>query len=182
MKRDRERIEAAVEEDAGGSGASTGKAKMLVDQDAGADELFAVLGYKVRSSDMADVAEKLEQLEMAMGNTTMEEGPYDNVHYNPSDLSGWVDSMLSELSNSNMISDQVGVLGECSSDFIRFSNDDDLRAIPGGAILSNNNKRTKPTPGSEFPEKGSFSGPAAEAEGPMVLVDSQESGVRLVHT
>ncbi|KAL6575385.1 hypothetical protein OROMI_012670 [Orobanche minor] len=102
---------------------------------------------------------------MAMGNTTMEEGPYDNVHYNPSDLSGWVDSMLSELSNSNMV-----------------WNDDDLRAIPGGAILSNNNKRTKPTPGSEFPEKGSFFGPAAEAEGPMVLVDSQESGVRLVHT
>ncbi|PWZ25408.1 DELLA protein SLR1 [Zea mays] len=31
------------------------------------DELLAALGYKVRSSDMADVAQKLEQLEMAMG-------------------------------------------------------------------------------------------------------------------
>jgi hypothetical protein len=28
------------------------------------DELLAALGYKVRSSDMADVAQKLEQLEM----------------------------------------------------------------------------------------------------------------------
>ncbi|BAT96610.1 hypothetical protein VIGAN_08357700 [Vigna angularis var. angularis] len=31
------------------------------------DELLAALGYKVRASDMADVAQKLEQLEMVMG-------------------------------------------------------------------------------------------------------------------
>ncbi|KAM1208605.1 hypothetical protein ACFX2J_014241 [Malus domestica] len=30
------------------------------------DELLAVLGYKVRSDDMADVADKLEQLEMVI--------------------------------------------------------------------------------------------------------------------
>lgn len=38
------------------------------------DELLAALGYKVRlSSDMADVAEKLEQLHMVMG-SSQEEG------------------------------------------------------------------------------------------------------------
>ena len=73
------------------------------DQDAGGmDELLAVLGYKVRSSDMADVAQKLEQLEMVMG-TAQEDGishlSCDTIHYNPSDLSGWVQSMLTELNN-----------------------------------------------------------------------------------
>ncbi|KAF3443605.1 hypothetical protein FNV43_RR13293 [Rhamnella rubrinervis] len=56
---------------------------------AGMDELLAVLGYKVRSSDMVDVAQKLEQLEMVMG-SAQEDGISqlsDTVHYNPSDLS-----------------------------------------------------------------------------------------------
>ena len=73
------------------------------------DEMLAALGYKVRSSDMADVAQKLEQLEMAMGmggvggaGATADDGfishlATDTVHYNPSDLSSWVESMLSEL-------------------------------------------------------------------------------------
>ncbi|KAK6150318.1 hypothetical protein DH2020_015250 [Rehmannia glutinosa] len=163
--------------------------------DAGMDELFAVLGYKVKSSDMADVAEKLEQLEMAMG-TTMEDGvsvlSTDTVHYNPSDLSGWVESMLSELSTScsfEMVPNQIGISGESSSSNLIqqngciFNYDDDLRAIPGGAIFSNNqqrdvidsensNKRIKTSP---------LPPPPAQAR-PMVLVDSQETGVRLVHT
>ncbi|KAK7277059.1 hypothetical protein RIF29_18208 [Crotalaria pallida] len=32
----------------------------------GLDELLVVVGYKIRSSDMADVAHKIEQLEEAM--------------------------------------------------------------------------------------------------------------------
>ncbi|KAG8383629.1 hypothetical protein BUALT_Bualt04G0033900 [Buddleja alternifolia] len=200
MKRDRDRGKS----EAAAAGTSAGKAKMWAEQaDAGMDELFAVLGYKVKSSDMADVAEKLEQLEMAMG-TTAEDGvsvlsTADTVHYNPSDLSGWVESMLSELSNFDMVSPQFGggISGESSSsNLISFSNDtqdrgfnfnfiydDDLRAIPGGAILSNNhkndsdngnNKRLKSSPGSEFLDNG--------VPRPVVLVDSQEAGVRLVHT
>ncbi|VVA15183.1 PREDICTED: DELLA [Prunus dulcis] len=50
----------------------------------GMDELLAVLGYKVRASDMAEVAEKLEQLEMVMG-SAQEDGISqlsDTVHYN----------------------------------------------------------------------------------------------------
>ncbi|KAL0343025.1 UNVERIFIED_CONTAM: DELLA protein GAI [Sesamum angustifolium] len=207
MKRDRDRgkAEAAVS----GGTTSVGKAKMLAEQqqpDAGMDELFAVLGYKVKSSDMADVAEKLEQLEMAMG-TTMEDGvsvlSTDTVHYNPSDLSGWVESMLSELSNScsfeGVIPSQIGISGESScsrpgqKDGGKIIYDDDLRAIPGGAIFSNNlkdvvddsengNKRMRASAGSEFLENGSPMAMAAEAARPVVLVDSQETGVRLVHT
>ncbi|KAM1184968.1 hypothetical protein PS2_014010 [Malus domestica] len=54
------------------SSALNGKAQIWEDDqdgynvDGDMDELFAVLGYKVWSDDMADVAEKLEQLEMVM--------------------------------------------------------------------------------------------------------------------
>ncbi|XP_020591296.1 LOW QUALITY PROTEIN: DELLA protein DWARF8-like [Phalaenopsis equestris] len=68
------------------------------------DELLAVLGYKVRSSDMEIVAQKLQQLEMAMGGSAPHDDELlshlavDTVHYNPSDLSNWLENMLSELS------------------------------------------------------------------------------------
>ena len=39
-----------------------------VQQDGGMDDLLAVLGYQVRASDMAEVAQKLELLEDFMGN------------------------------------------------------------------------------------------------------------------
>ncbi|GER47098.1 GRAS family transcription factor family protein [Striga asiatica] len=192
MKRDRERNKTD-------SAASTaGKSNLWPEpqpQDAGMDELFAVLGYKVKSSDMAEVAEKLEQLEMAMGTTAAAAAAGDDgvssllcdntVHYNPSDLSGWVDSMLSELDFST----QIGISGQSSGGFTGFSNgDDDLRVIPGGAVLGDGSKRLKSSPGSEIqiPPSGSLSGPAVtaaeeEAPRPVVVVDSQEAGVRLVH-
>ncbi|KDP33169.1 hypothetical protein JCGZ_13434 [Jatropha curcas] len=52
--------------DGKGESLSMGKGKLWnEEQDSGSiDELLAVLGYKVRSSDMADVAQKLEQLEI----------------------------------------------------------------------------------------------------------------------
>ncbi|KAK8921357.1 DELLA protein RHT-1 [Platanthera zijinensis] len=86
--------------------AMEGRGKMMgfdEETDAGMDELLAALGYKVRSTDMADVAQKLEQLEMAMGGSTAQEDALlthlaaDTVHYNPSDLSNWLESMLSEI-------------------------------------------------------------------------------------
>lgn len=210
MKRDRDRGNTQEAVSGSTTAASTGKSKMWAEKqqqqpDAGMDDLFAVLGYKVKSSDMADVAEKLEQLEVAMG-TTAEDGvsvlSTDTVHYNPSDLSGWVESMLSELSTScsfDMIPTQIGISGESSSSNLTISSgkdggkfiyNDDLRAIPGGAILGNpqkdvvvdgsesGNKRMRTASGSEFLENGT---PPAAAR-PVVLVDSQETGVRLVHT
>ncbi|KAD2804259.1 hypothetical protein E3N88_37636 [Mikania micrantha] len=83
----------------------------------GMDELLEVLGYKVKSTDMADVAHKLEQLEML--NTTC------------SDLSSSANFDIRESSSTTTMID--------------FSNntevDDryDLRAIADGAIFGSNN-------------------------------------------
>ncbi|XP_019185417.1 PREDICTED: DELLA protein GAI-like [Ipomoea nil] len=197
MKRERDRPKAAS--------SSMGKGKIWEEHppDAGMDELLAVLGYKVKTSDMADVAEKLEQLEMAM-----EDGishlSTSTVHYNPSDLTGWIQSMLSELnaSSSSPQSSCSAVLTGESSNIISFSgnkhngngsrriSDDDLRAIPGGAIFSKGKessssesyKRQKSSAGSDF-SGGEIGGGAAATETPrsVMLVDSQEAGVRLVH-
>ncbi|KAK2996005.1 hypothetical protein RJ640_013895 [Escallonia rubra] len=212
-KRDREREKG---ESSASMAATAAKAKVWkVEQpDTGMDELLAVLGYKVRTSDMPDVAQKLEQLEMAMG-TTMEDGVThlgsDTVHYNPSDLSGWVQSMLSELntaspsSNFDAISNQTA--GSSSTTMIDFSNvkqlgdqckiynDDseyDLRAIPGGAIYRSDKesdresgiKRMRSSSlEPEFDDSLTVAAAAAaESARPVVLVDSQEAGVRLVHT
>lgn len=182
---------------------------------AGMDELLAVLGYKVRSSDMAEVAQKLEQLEMVMG-SAQEDGVSqlsDTVHCNPSDLSGWVQSMLSEL-DTQPINDPLLAPAESSTigsiDFSnshhqienqpRVYNDDseyDLRAIPGVAAYpqasesESTRKRLKtsiasPTsspPGLLPPSSSSaVDVPGSESTRSVVLVDSQETGVRLVHT
>lgn len=204
MKRDRDRRTTETAEVTASSGSTaTGKAKMWAEQnpqpDAGMDELFEVLGYKVKSSDMADVAEKLEQLEMAM-TSTMEDGASvisgDTVHYNPADLYGWADSMLWELSSSDIgepwNDGQIQSGGGGGGG--KFIYDDDLRAIPGGAIFSSKqrdlvdvsegaNKRTKSNSAeSGFVENGSVPAAEVEAARPVLLVDSQEAGVRLVHT
>ncbi|XP_018505947.2 DELLA protein GAI [Pyrus x bretschneideri] len=189
-----------------------GKAKIWVDEQGysgsgGMDELLAVLGYKVRTDDMADVAEKLEQLEMVMG-SAQEDGISqlsDTVHYNPSDLSGWVQSMLSELNTGDDMPSISGPLlapGEsstitstkfCNSQRTRVFSDDseyDLRAIPGVAAYppahsstetESTRKRLKTSIGSN---SGGIevSGAVSDPTRPLVLVDSQETGVQLVHT
>lgn len=211
MKRDRDREREREKTTFHGvsHGVSSGKAKIWEEDeeeqpDAGMDELLAVLGYKVKSSDMAEVAQKLEQLEMAMG-TTMEDGithlSTDTVHKNPSDLSGWVQSMLSELNHTSISTNfDMGngtendlVVSGCgsSSTIIDFSrnelnrttiSDDDLRAIPGGAVFrdssDSSNKRQRSSPNRNFSTNLLTDSSAR----PVVLVDSQETGVRLVHT
>ncbi|KAK9269378.1 hypothetical protein L1049_001150 [Liquidambar formosana] len=64
------------------------------------DGLLADAGYKVRSSDLRQVAQRLERLETVMVNAPSEISQLatDAVHYNPSDIASWVDSLLSELS------------------------------------------------------------------------------------
>ncbi|XP_010553798.1 PREDICTED: DELLA protein GAI-like [Tarenaya hassleriana] len=85
------------------SSSSSSSGKMLLEEDGGMDELLAVLGYKVKSSEMAEVAQKLEQLEEMMGHF-QEDGlshfATETVHYNPSELYTWLDSMLSEFNPS----------------------------------------------------------------------------------
>ncbi|KAJ4706917.1 DELLA protein GAI [Melia azedarach] len=221
MKRDRQ-------ESCGGNGNGNGKgdsssmgnpnkAKMWEEEQeaGGMDELLEVLGYKVRSSEMADVAQKLEQLEMVMG-TAQEDGishlACDTVHYNPSDLSGWVQNMLSELNSTGFDASTRPIQDPAESSIVnsiiypnsleqqrqqvshqaRVFNDDseyDLRAIPGVAAYpqpdsdsENSNKRMRidsPAP----PAIGAVPNPMpSELTRPVVVVDSQEAGVQLVHT
>ncbi|KDP33167.1 hypothetical protein JCGZ_13432 [Jatropha curcas] len=176
---------------------------------------------------MADGAQKLEQLEMVMG-TAQEDGishlSTDTVHYNPSDLSGWVQSMLSEFNNSPFGLDSSDILQNQDStiSFSRnpqpgiFSDDSeyDLRAIPGVIAYpppppqqqqndsleresTNSRKRMKMASGSDNnltvssssslsspspPSQITISGNLSESARPVVLIDSQETGIRLVHT
>lgn len=197
------------------SSMSNGKAKMWEEgHDAGGmDELLAAMGYKVRSSEMADVAQKLEQLEMAL-DTAQEDGishlASDTVHYDPTDLCGWLQSMLSELGNSpnspgsstflnsQQIDDPIlasaesstihGVHIDSQSHIFNDDSEYDLRAIPGMAAFpqaettperDNNPKRLKSSP---IASDSMPTAAAAESTRPVVLVDSQETGVRLVHT
>ncbi|XP_057415834.1 DELLA protein 2-like [Lotus japonicus] len=131
------------------------------------DELLAVVGYKVRSSDMAEVAQKLEQLEEAMSDDTIAHHlSSDTIHFNPADIGTWLETMLS---NSNFDPTPATTT---TSDY------DDLKAIPGRAIYApdspSSSKRTKTS---------SSSSPYAESSTrSVVVVDSQENGIRLVHS
>ncbi|KAI3779081.1 hypothetical protein L2E82_08559 [Cichorium intybus] len=167
----------------------TGKSKMwdgVEEQDAGDDELLAVLGYKVKSSDMADVAQKIEHLEGVLGNDDgLSQLASDSVHYNPSDLSSWLESMICELNPAvqQPIMDDSFVTGvtstgndsvtpsgvDSSSIFV-----DDLQAIPGNAIY--------PPTKKQKPSSPSTCASSSYNPNPIVLVDTQENGIRLVHT
>ncbi|KAK7379241.1 hypothetical protein VNO80_04696 [Phaseolus coccineus] len=230
MKRDFQQTCAGGSVKGESSSMPNGKAKMWEEdrhqQGGGMDELLAALGYKVRASDMADVAQKLEQLEMVMG-SAQEEGISHlasyTVHYDPTDLHSWVQSMLAELNPepttildpSSFLIDNPVHSSPILTTTSRVFNDDseyDLRAIPGIAAYppqqaTNNgptiNTTTASTittitttttntqtveeiePGSNKRLKASpieSSESASEPTRPVVLVDSQEAGVRLVHT
>ncbi|GFP83530.1 della protein gai1 [Phtheirospermum japonicum] len=131
----------------------------------GVDELFAVLGYNVKCSDMAEVAQKIEQLEEVMGSVQQDglsQLASETVHYNPSDLSSWLESMISGLNPMAAVD-----LDDFGSDLI---------AIPGKAVYP----RTQSPPA--LPKQHQSEPVFAEPARPVVLVDSQENGVRLVHT
>nr|GEV31178.1 DELLA protein GAI1-like [Tanacetum cinerariifolium] len=136
---------------------SSSKSKMwddVDDQDTGVDELLAVLGYKVKSSDMADVAQKIEHLEGVFQNDDgLTQLASDSVHYNPSDLSTWLESMITEIDPT-------------------VSND--LESIPGNAIYPPSKKQKNLDPVQVQPDPVRVN--------PVVLIDTQENGVRLVHT
>ncbi|KAF5788383.1 putative transcription factor GRAS family [Helianthus annuus] len=64
------------------------------------DHLLAGAGYKVRSNDLTQVAERLEHLETVMVKSSpvdISDIGNDAVYYNPTDLASWVDSLLTEL-------------------------------------------------------------------------------------
>ncbi|OIW02669.1 hypothetical protein TanjilG_29445 [Lupinus angustifolius] len=163
----------------------------------GMDELLEVLGYKVRSSDMADVAHKLEKLEDVIV-TTQQNGisnlaTHHTVHYNPTDLHGWVHNMLNQIDNSdnNNNNDVVPSVGV-------YNDDSDLRIITGVASFPppNGEGGNAHTPNTEPPLPLSLPltdslirnssirselciGDKPEAMRPVVLVQ-ESTGVRLV--
>ncbi|GAU44521.1 hypothetical protein TSUD_82270 [Trifolium subterraneum] len=158
------------------------KSEICWEDDGGMDELLAVVGYKVKSSDMAEVAQKLEQLEQAMngGNfqdqdesTIAQQLSNDTVHYNPSDISNWLQTMLSNFDPQ-------------PNPTVSSSSDNDLNAIPGKAIYANtvvpvsqddDNDNHFPSP------KRVKRSDSTESTRPVVMVvETQEKGIRLVHT
>jgi len=236
-------------QDAGGSGGDMGSSKdnMMAaaagEQDEEVDELLAALGYKVRSSDMADVAQKLEQLEMAMGMggvggaaTAVDDGfvshlATDTVHYNPSDLSSWVENMLSELnapppplppappaprlaSTSSTVTGGATAGGgyfdlppavdsssstyalkpipspvAASADPSTDSTREPKRMRTGGGSTSSSSSssssldggRTRSSAVEAAPPATQASAAANAPAVPVVVVDTQEAGIRLVH-
>nr|ACF78926.1 unknown [Zea mays] len=194
-------------QDAGGSGGDMGSSKdKMMAAAAGAgeqeeedvDELLAALGYKVRSSDMADVAQKLEQLEMAMGmggvggaGATADDGfvshlATDTVHYNPSDLSSWVESMLSELNAPPApLPPATPAPRLASTDSAR----EPKRMRTGGGSTSSSSSssssmdggRTRSSVVEAAPPATQASAAANGPAVPVVVVDTQEAGIRLVH-
>ncbi|KAI3731563.1 hypothetical protein L1987_62752 [Smallanthus sonchifolius] len=171
---------AATSSVTGGDVTEKGK-NMWDEEDAGVDELLAMLGYKVKSADMVDVAQKIEHLEGVLGNDDeLSQIASDSVHYNPSDLNSWLESMICELNPSPeppMIDDS-------------FMNatlpDSELQAIAGNAIYPPL-KKLKPNCSSSSSASASASStynpnPNNLNQNQVVLVDSQENGIRLVHT
>lgn len=182
-------------------GSESGKQQQ---SDAGFDELFSALGYNVKSSDMASVAQKIEHLEEVMGSVQQEDGNIshltsEKVHYNPSDLSSWLESMISgfnplpelDSSTSAVFLDpfqEPTQTAQAQSDF-----GSELVAIPGPAAYPRI-QSPPPAPAPLPPQKKlksvSYSanvGAASwnfpdESSPQIVLVDSQENGIRLVHS
>ncbi|KAH6820572.1 GRAS family transcription factor family protein [Perilla frutescens var. hirtella] len=165
-----------------GSSSSSSKAKMwpCEAEDAGADELFAALGYNVKSTDMAEVAQKIQQLEEVMGSVqqdglSLSQLASETVHYNPSDLASWLESMISGLNPVPEFDSSSDPFLESSSTQMPVDLDfgSDLIAIPGKAVYP------RPQPPQKKLKTSPSAGPPAM---PVVLVDSQENGIRLVHT
>ncbi|KAL0735672.1 hypothetical protein Bca4012_011882 [Brassica carinata] len=137
-------------------------------EDENMDEFLSALGYKVRSSDMADVAQKLEQLEVVLSNDDIlgSNALNDTVHYNPSDLSGWAEPMLSEL---NYYPD-LDPTRMCN--LTPFPDDNECSST---TTSNNSSKRIRLGPWCD-----SLSSESTRQTVVMPCVDSQETGVRLV--
>ncbi|KAM0016720.1 putative transcription factor GRAS family [Helianthus debilis subsp. tardiflorus] len=150
---------------------------MWNEDDAGVDELLAVLGYKVKSADMVDVAQKIEHLEGVFGNDDgLSQIASDSVHYNPSDLHSWLESMICELNPS-----PEPVIIDDS-----FVNDSDLQAMiypPPKKVKPNcsSSSSSSTVTGSANPNP-SIQNNNSNSNNQVVIVDSQENGIRLVHT
>ncbi|XP_010249953.1 PREDICTED: DELLA protein SLR1-like [Nelumbo nucifera] len=135
------------------------------------DGLLAGAGYKVRSSDLHQVAQRLEKLETFMVNapTEISQLASEAVHYNPSDLASWVDSMLSEINQPFPVSSSD------LSDFSDFHYMDDLVTPPlqhevlTDAWADQSAQQQQPQP------------PLQQQQLTVVAAIEEDSGIKLVH-
>lgn len=119
------------------------------------DSHLAGAGYKVRPSELRHVAQRLERLENVIINSPADMSVLasDTVHYNPSDLASWIDSMLSEL-NQAPASDLL--------DFNHVHNIDDAIAVGPGMDQN-------------------VAASSHQHQPVVVTATEEDSGIRLVH-
>ncbi|KAK4790362.1 hypothetical protein SAY86_017666 [Trapa natans] len=143
------------------------------------DGLLAGAGYKVRSSDLHHVAQRLESLESAMVSSPSHVVSHlasDTVHYNPADLVSWVDSLLSELTHSHHHPSNPSSSSSSSSTSPPSRplpvDLDDLFSVPSAAI----NWVQSEMPLSQQPPP-----PPPPQQLTVVTTMEEDSGIRLVH-
>ncbi|XP_059635012.1 protein SLENDER RICE1-LIKE 1-like [Cornus florida] len=131
------------------------------------DGLLAGAGYEVRSSELCQVAQRLERLETVMVNapTQITHLANDAVHYNPSDLASWVDSLLSELNRPVPVT--------VPSDLSEYSDLTYVESVAGPAV--NQTADTNAWTDHHAPQQ-------PQQDIPQQLTAMEEdSGIRLVH-
>lgn len=95
--------------------------KHMTFSDTDVDILLADAGYSVKAADLAHVAQRLEQLESLCASQdagVLSQLSSDVVHYNPSDLAGWIECMIGELGPPSLgAGDFSSTEGACGSVF-----------------------------------------------------------------
>ncbi|KAL4283658.1 hypothetical protein GQ457_16G004080 [Hibiscus cannabinus] len=129
------------------------------------DVLLAGAGYKVRSSELRQVAQRLERLETAMGNSPADFSQLasDAVLHNPSDLAFLVDSLLSEFAQPPT----------CSSEFIS-GPVNNQKAVSNGCATTEIH-----TPQGQ--QNVTFEQQRLNHQLAVVTAVEEDSGIRLVH-
>ncbi|XP_047327064.1 DELLA protein GAI-like [Impatiens glandulifera] len=140
------------------------------------DGMLAGTGYKVRSSELRHVAQRLEYLETAMVNAPSSELSHiadDTVIYNPSDLGSWVDSLLSELPQSVPVPD---------NNLPNFPDLDDYNLVVGPAANQtvDTDPNLNPWAAAVHHMEGQHSGNSQQQLSGVTAVE-EDSGIRIVH-
>ncbi|NP_001315676.1 DELLA protein GAI-like [Malus domestica] len=145
------------------SSASSSSSSSVTKSPAEIDGYLADAGYKVRSSDLRHVAQRLERLETVMVNSPsdLSQLASDAVLYNPSDIATWVDSLLSEFNHQPLMS--------LPSDL----------DFPDSAVINN----PAALSGETWTDNSSFVSAVPQQNHQLTVVTAMEedSGIRLVH-
>ncbi|XP_022730215.1 DELLA protein SLR1-like [Durio zibethinus] len=148
-----------------GSSSSSSSKPLPSPQQQDIDGLLAGAGYKVRSSELLQVAQRLERLENAMGNSPADFSQLatDAIHYNPSDLGSWVDSLLSEFVQPST----------CPSEVI-------MDPVPNQAVVSNAWTTAEPQ-NPQVHQNICYEQQSLNNQLTVVTATEEDSGIRLVH-